>query len=248
MRDESASASQSYPAGTRRRRISVLWRFLCSSVLLLSACGRTNNIQPGDSEYPQENSRPVRIVHLTGTLPPTVPLQIVADYLAQRGGFGGSEECSFNIALSETRPFWIKVPLRVVRAGDRYSAEVALDRYEAGRCQWILGGIAYWLTASPLDSGERNPEAYVNADPRQVKNPDTLTGDLRRDTWCTKSTENPGRPYECGPLALISPESAAKMSQEQRTEELQQRSLFISPNTQLIAINFQVLAPRSRTP
>jgi hypothetical protein len=194
------------------------------SLLLATGCGRSENINPGEADYPTENSHPTRTIHLAGLLSPNVPLRIEVFSVAERGGLNDTSDCSFLPNARGPTPFSIQEPVKVTRSDDGYTADVALDKYIPGRCRWKLESISYWVGGSEIDDPSRqNPDAYVYVDQRQMINSLDAAEDLKQEFECVgkdQGGEQIGR-YTC------------------ITDDPAHKTLHLNAGTKSVTINFR---------
>ena len=103
-----------------------------------SGCGRaphSENVKPGDRDYPVVNSNPVDIVNLTIIIPATVKAQLSQVYNTRRtgGSIDSGPPCAFIQTYSQSRDqYYIEPPLEFSQAKkDVFSGQVVVDRYVA---------------------------------------------------------------------------------------------------------------------
>lgn len=232
-----------------RESTSKLGLSVCCLALILSACARGDNIRPGEPDYPEENTQPTRILHLRGDLPESMPLRIDVSYVAVKGGFEDTSDCSFYPSERGLSAFSIQESVASIHANSTYTADVVFDKYKPGRCQWSLSSIDYWLEASsPREALTREPDAYVISDLRQKAHPAAQVGDLQRDIWCAEVVGDgkAGRKYRCDSESTMASEQVRSEAQTHPVEDSTQRVLHLAPDTRSITINFHTVTPSSQ--
>jgi len=226
-------------AHPHRKQVFGLLLCVCCAVLALSAC-RVKNVGPGDSDYPEKNSHPARVIHLKGELPESMPLRIDVSYQAELGGLGDTSDCSFYPSERGPSPFSIEEPVKITRLNDSYVADIFPDKFSPGRCGWTLSGILYWVEASVTNGSQRqDADAYVTADKRQMIDPQALYGNLQRDIWCVKgrSGGDASRTYVCIPDLMNTSGKNRSEIQTQPLRDSARKTLQITSDTKSITIN-----------
>jgi hypothetical protein len=169
---------------------------IIAAVALLSGCdlgGRSENIKPGEADYPVENLQPTRVLHLVAIVPQLLPVHFLMGYVASKSGgpMQSGTACSYSVGLGPARQYSINASPQLTRVGDTYTANIVVDRYESGRCGWRFARIWYVVAnMSPdqsellfLDGGSDHPAS------------------ARADIWCIKSEKrDPKLPEACNPI------------------------------------------------
>jgi hypothetical protein len=220
-----------------------LWLTVCCVALAISGCVRGSNIQNGEPDFPELNSRPGRVIHLSGALPESMPLYIQVSYEAEKGGFGDVAGCSFYPSERGLSPFSVDEPVTTTRTDNMYAADVVFDKYQPGRCQWSLNSIVYWVERSVPTGQSRlqDPDAYVTADKRQMVKQGVLAGDLRQDVRCdhVSGGSEVGKRYACGPLPVMVDQQDRAGGDAGVPADSAMKTLYIAPDTSSIIINFR---------
>ena len=148
---------------------------------LLSGCGlggRSENIKPGESDYPVENPNPKQVVQFTATIPTPLLIHFIIAYAASTAGgtMQSGTACAYTEGL-EPRQYSVVPSLNLTRVGDTYHGTIALDRYQPGRCQWAFAGAWYIVDTEGPDETELF--FYDQGTDHAADN--------RLDIWCIKS-------------------------------------------------------------
>jgi hypothetical protein len=226
------------------------WLAACCVALATSGCTRGNNIQNGEPDFPEPNGRPIRVIHLSGALPESMPLYIRVSYVAEKGGFGDVAGCSFYPSERGLSPFSVDEPVTTTRTDNMYAADVVFDKYQPGRCQWSLNSIVYWVERTvPTGPRLQDPDAYVTADKRQMIKQGALVGDLRQDVLCSKVSggSEVGKSYACGPVPVLVDQQDRAGGDPDVHADSTMKTLYIAPDTRSIIVNFRasVETPRN---
>jgi hypothetical protein len=119
--------------------ISVIW------YALSARAPRISNVTPADADYPILNSHPRHTIEVTLLMPSSLNLEFSALYSAALG----RDAEAIPVACHSVE---IPVPVSFQSAtvtpprslGERrYTAIVAVDRFQAGRCHWTLDRVLY---------------------------------------------------------------------------------------------------------
>lgn len=227
-----------------------LWLTVCCVALAISGCVRGNDIQNGEPDFPELNSRPSRVIHLSGALPESMPLYIEVSYVAEKGGFGDVAGCSFYPSERGLSPFSVDEPVTTTRTDNMYAADVVFDKYQPGRCQWSLNSIVYWVERSvpTRQSRLQDPDAYVTADKRQMVKQGALVGDLRQDIRCTNVSGRSelGKSYACGPVPVMADQQDRAGGDADVHADSTMKTLYIAPDTRSIIVNFRASVETAR--
>jgi len=225
--------------------------YLCLFVALMiaSAIGCTRakhseNVNQGDADYPVANPQPVDIIKLVVIIPASVEAQLSQGYIARSvgGSVDSGPHCAYIQTMSQARfQYGVTPALDLNRvATDTFSAQIALDRYLPGWCNWGFAGAWYKV-------GERREDELLRVD-----HPERSTGKGRIDLWCLRHPKrDPRIPDACMDIRAIRsqfPEelSAATLAQIVASGGGGEVPLFIAPGLQSLVIQFHDLAAPDR--
>jgi hypothetical protein len=118
------------------KRSKIKWLGV-AALILLTACGPSTNVQPGDRDYPGKNPDPKKFMLLHGTIDNSLDLKFTVTWHAANDG------CRYYTSRIEgaTNNYFASEPLSLERNGDNFSAKVYIDGVLPGRCGWVFGGI-----------------------------------------------------------------------------------------------------------
>jgi hypothetical protein len=226
-------------------------RYLCAItaliILSISGCTRakhSENVKPGDADYPVANPHPVDIINLTVIIPASIKVQLFQGYTARSAG-GSVEDgphCAYIQTMSQARiPYWITPALELNQiAADTFSGQAILDRYMPGWCSWGFAGAWY-------REGNRDKSELLRVD-----RPQASTGTSRIDLWCLRHPKrDPRIPDACMDIRAIQlqfPEeiSAATLAQIVASGGGGDVPIFIAPGLKSLLIQFHDLAAPDR--
>ena len=169
-----------------RLKLSVILSLLSFS---LTGCGRaphSENVKPGDADYPVDNPHPVDVIKLTVIIPAAIKVQLYQGYTT-RGGGGSVESgppCAYIQTGSQARiQYGIAPELELNRMEpDSFSGQVVLDRYLPGQCAWSFAGAWY------SDDGASD-QAELLVEREQVSH----LANARLDLWCIRKPKRDPR-------------------------------------------------------
>jgi hypothetical protein len=141
--------------------------------------GRTENIKPGEADYPVVNSTPKHVLELQVSGSPAFHLKLIIGYRATIPGGPTTSvtACAYEAGLAVPMPY--STARYIDWTGGAYRGEIALDRYQPGRCKWDFAGA--WFTVE--DSTVQHQELFFY-DGR----PDSAATN-RIDLWCIKPAQ-----------------------------------------------------------
>lgn len=177
-------------------------------------------------------------VLMSGTLPENLPVQLAAYYstLHPEDGENGYADC-YHSGFSFSRNLHLTEPIQVVRHGPRYEASVALDKYQPGRCGWVLVYVGYKVTER-YGGTTGNPGWPAGTATVSIANSATILRDAAStrywrgpvDIWCS--------PQICGLLVEMSGVDAQGVP---ASELSTQHTTWIFPDTHSVTVNFHDL-------
>lgn len=209
----------------------------CFTLVGIIGCGagaRTENVTPGDPDYPVLNSTPQRIVTVTGTLPKSLAIEFKLLYIANEYiplSEPLNSQCSFLVAAgSAKQTYYLVENLPIKRTGDSYTASINVDKYLEGRCGWHLATLSYQL---PHGEGMerdfiRPAVAYFNQDTQTY-----YEGPV--DIWCETDPNAPNSKF----YIVCSDFVRVDSSLGQLTNRIQ---AIAKPTTTALEINFHMTA------
>lgn len=166
-------------------------------------------LAPGDKDYPIPNPHPLHILQFSATIPPTISPRFYVRYsvsyrtLLNKDGSLLRYESPPGCRWRQTDEFYVELPLRLDKQGDRYQGDVALDRFQPGKCGWNFSEILSPVSRTPLAWYRDYHSGQGNQADRQL------------DIWCTRKSNihpyvDPARRNDlnelnnCADLTLVS--------------------------------------------
>jgi hypothetical protein len=174
---------------------------------LLYGCGlggRSENIKPGEADYPVENPNPKQVLQIAATIPTSLPVHFIIAYAASTTGgtMQSGTACAYTDGV-EPRRYSVVPSLNLTRVGDTYHGTIALDRYQPGRCQWAFAGAWYIVDTE----GPDETELFIYD--QGTDHP----GDNRLDIWCIKSVRRSrALPEACLGIHALQPQFPESIS------------------------------------
>lgn len=210
----------------------------CGLVFLMvvaSACGRSsqsNLLNPGDSDYPVQNSRRSHLVQVIAVIPATLSVRFSAGY----GTSSADGRCQRTVGLGVTAPLSVDVSIRLVQGEGVHRGIVALDQFDRGPCDWRFVALGFH-TVNPSSEAVL---VGVPADHRQGLK------DYKLHVWCVHiPKQNPQRPEFCAGLDFLkrigAPVSSDFISSLAADERNNAGPVPIGSQTQSITIEFHDL-------
>jgi hypothetical protein len=118
-------------------------------------------LSPSDPSYPAEKPSPSRVIQVHGTVSATLDLSLTADYIATpRIGCTATSSLIAGSIEGATWPMSVRAPITLVRRGDEYTAQVAVDRFLPGQCGWHFYGVSAQVSKG-AQSTARNTIASI---------------------------------------------------------------------------------------
>jgi hypothetical protein len=238
---------------TRSRRSDRFYTGRClhlvAALIIVSASGcsrapHSENIKQGDADYPAANPHPEHIINLTVIIPSSIKVQLNQGYIARSGGgsVDSGPHCAYIQTTSQARfPYGVTPALDLNRiATDVFSAQIVLDRYSPGWCNWGFAGV--WYKVGDRDQGEL----------LRVDRPQAPIGNGRMDLWCLRHPKrDPRIPDACMDIRAVRqqfPEeiSAATLAEIEASGGGGEVPMYITPNLQTLVIQFHDLAAPGR--
>ncbi len=139
----------------------LLRHFFLFGALFLTACDAySENVGPGDSDYPIKNSAPKKFLNIRGVVDPSLDLVFKTSWSAS------NPDCKYYTSRIEgaTNPYSITDPLPVDQNGESIVAKVAVDGMLPGRCGWKFSGISM----SSKSGGFGQSLVQTNTDPSSL--------------------------------------------------------------------------------
>lgn len=117
--------------------------------------GFKNITRPSDANYPKLNPHPKRVVTISGTMPATLPVQLIAVYFTNvsTSEFASHKGCYRTYFIAPWRPLFVAEPLSLANANESYETRVTVDKYDPGFCHWHLSSVMYVLGDQGLRVG-----------------------------------------------------------------------------------------------
>lgn len=123
----------------------------------LHGCGfgrPTENIKPGEADYPVVNDAPKHLLELQVSGSPAFRLTLIIGYRATAAG--GSKKsgnaCVYKAGLAVDMPY--SIVNHIDWTGGDYRGEIAFDRYQPGRCKWDFAGAWFTVDHSTVERQE----------------------------------------------------------------------------------------------
>jgi|HubBroStandDraft_1064217.scaffolds.fasta_scaffold43234_2 hypothetical protein len=225
-----------------------LWFIAALILLCVSGCPKaphSENVKPGDADYPAENPHPVDVIKLTVIIPASIKARLMQGYTTHRGGgsVDSGPPCAYIQTNSQARTqYGIAPALELTQmAADSYSGEVVLDRFLPGLCEWGFAGAWYRI------GGDRDEAELLRVD-----RPERSTGNSRIDLWCLRRPKrDPRIPDTCMDIHEIRaqfPEeiSATTLAEIEASGGGSAVPMYIAPGLQSLVIQFHDLAAPNR--
>jgi hypothetical protein len=99
-------------------------------------------LAPQDRDYPESNAHPVHPIQITGTISPTLGLELVAQYQ-------GCLQTVNRLEGANARTL-VEVPLTVESSNGSFHATAVNDRFVPGSCNWHLHSVSARLSKNGL--------------------------------------------------------------------------------------------------
>jgi hypothetical protein len=224
-----------------------LWLIAALIMLCVSGCPKaphSENVKPGDADYPAENPHPVDVIKLTVIIPASIKAQLMQGYAAHHGGgsVDSGPPCAYIQTNSQARiQYGIAPALELTRmAADSFSGQVVLDRFLPGWCKWGFAGAWFRI-------GDREEAELLRVDA-----PERSTGKSRIDLWCLRHPKrDPRIPDACAGIRDVRqqfPEeiSAATLAEIEAGGGGGEVPMYIAPGLQSLVIQFHDLAAPNR--
>jgi len=119
------------------------------------------DLTSSDLHYPDRSPHPERFIQLSGTVPASMQLKLIAYYLTD-GRTGCRTSPSFIAGFVEgvSSSSAASVPLKLQMNGEQYSATIATDEFLPGYCDWRFG----YVTAVVSKDGKTSiPNIIIRA-------------------------------------------------------------------------------------
>jgi hypothetical protein len=169
------------------RKIPAILVLCCLIAVSASCLGKEK--RPGDRDYPEINASPIDKIPITGTLPEGWSLRLELTYepakLDSHAILPGPD-CAYDASgglEGALFPYQVFVSLPVSRKGTEFSAEMQLDHFKPGRCEWhasqLIGSVS---TANGLTG-----KAGLARSPIRMASPDPFAHTNVINLWCWKS-------------------------------------------------------------
>jgi len=155
---------------------------LIAALIIVSANGcssapHSENVKPGDYDYPSVNPQPTEVIKLTVIKPASIKVQLHQQYATHYSGgaIDTGPPCAYIQPLSQARiQYYVKPDLNLRQVGeDTAVGEIVLDRFLQGDCGWGFAGAWY------IDDGAPDPVELL-----VVNNPNSHVANARIDLWC----------------------------------------------------------------
>jgi Domain of unknown function (DUF4124) len=212
-------------------------------------------IEPGDPGFPATNSHPTHRLEIVGSFPQGAPLGdlqaiYATDITSEEKVSGPCQRFSDSIP-KESAKFFVPQALEVTRTitiglgSHGYRADVDIDRFQPGPCNWHLREIGYRLFVQGYGYRREIRGQIQVRDARHraidaAKGSEFYSGQL--DIWCGKILNrniSPYYPVRCGALdnfrARIAPQAFAAVPVLERESH---SLVFVSPETPVVRMNF----------
>jgi hypothetical protein len=211
---------------------------------------RTNNVRPGESDYPVLNQNSKHFVRISGNLPDTVHVRFLTYYVADKGAgtLQAGTYCGYKANYAAFPAFDLNDELKIVLKNGHYEGDIIVDKYLPGRCRWHLELVGYKvINGPPVMSEGYFAEVY---DAARIGDQSQAIYRGKNDIWCRKMVARAGAPAgeQCESLSImkslsadnpISPKVLASIPTDEY--EHQPTTIWIHPETQSIEVNFHDL-------
>jgi hypothetical protein len=211
---------------------------------------RTDNVRPGDSDYPVLNQNSKHFVRIAGDLPDTLRVRFLTYYVADKdaGTLQAGTYCGYKANYVAFPAFYLNDELKIVQKNSHYEGNIIVDKYLPGRCRWHLELVGYKvIDGAPVMSEGYFAKVY---DAARIGDQSQSLYRGKNDIWCRKMVARAGAPAgeQCESLSTmkslsagnpISPKTLASIPSDEY--EPQPTTIWILPETQSIEVNFHDL-------
>lgn len=189
-------------------RLSIVVSALAFS-LVLSGCDRTTNIRPGEWDYPVTKAHPTRLIELSLLIPDGLRLSLTAVYTTNYGRGMSSKPTTCHYATRsgsateysiKQNEFSVSVPLNLTfdriepdmpehsRGRKRHRVSIAVDRFQPGRCLWVLDRVVYSTGDVAIYEQQLFRTDYRGNKPGLDSEALQVLGPALTSFWCTTRT------------------------------------------------------------
>lgn len=128
--------------------------FVLACFVTLTACERVGSqLSDKDPNYPSKDPSPAHVVQIYGSVSDTIDLQMFAIYEAKKKiGCRFSPTLIAGLVEGVSSSIFLKVPLLVKRTSEKFSAEVTIDLFERGYCEWEFKSVSAAVSKDGLYS------------------------------------------------------------------------------------------------
>lgn len=189
----------------------------------LLGCASSKNVASTESNYPQDNPSPKHTIHMHGSVPKELSLRFDVFWETD---YKNKKQCRYydnGYARFEgvPTPFHVVQYLPITRSGESFEANVVVDKYMPGECNWRLGSVMY-----EVSRGNGKPSRW-----QIIGQPDGYLDEIGPITiWC-KRTQNSTEVTDmyCG------------YWNEALRGKVQRAWMRLSPGVDDLEVNFRVL-------
>lgn len=191
---------------------------VCAAMTMIAAnvaCSRASgtrsaNIKEGDIDYPQLNASPGLTFEMSGNLPPSISLRLLALYVTDtdQADEATQRKCTYEVGGgSFSQALGIEKDLMVVRDGEHFHASIVGDYFVPGTCRWRIVGLGYRVIKGEMETA-RQGDLLGHFDVVQNGGGLRLRYHGRSDTWCKTNPRAKDNQHaeRCGELSQIAPD------------------------------------------
>lgn len=168
-------------------KLKITFLFVISGFVLSSCEPDFSHIKgefnEGDRGYPPPNSHPTRFVQLTGTISPSLQVELLSVYQAQNT----DKKCRYTVNSFEGVSSQLRAsfPLGIKREKDKISTTVPLDYFAPGFCNY-----RFYLIRAVITKGTQQSQYHILATSDRYVGVDKRV-ERPRENWATNSAPTP---------------------------------------------------------